>query len=233
MSHFMPAGLYPRNKKLQIATRAGAELDPEQIVDRLLCGDCEQRFNRHGEDEVLRWLGPKAKRGKSPLWTALQTATPVFREPDFAMYFASAFGISVDKFVYFVLSLVWRAAAHAWPLPDGTRTTRLELGEYYEPVRLYLLGDDGFPEHTYLTMALCTDEKPQDYWMPPQLSEDLPRLVLVPLFGALFRVWFGRVIPKPIEVQLFYPDSANPIFTTHCWDLLGDSFQRLFPPKSN
>lgn len=155
----MPAGLYPKNKKLQIATRSQTKLGPAQVVDRLLCGECEQRLNRNGEDEVLRWLAPKAKKGKSPLWEALQGATPVFRNSDLAMYFASAFGISVERFAYFVLSLVWRAAAHEWPLPDGTRSARLDLGEYSEPVRRYLLGDAGFPEHTYMTMALCTDEK--------------------------------------------------------------------------
>jgi hypothetical protein len=78
----MPAGLYPKNKKLQVATRREAKLDPAQVVDRLLCGECEQRFNRNGEDEVLRWLAQKAKKGKSPLWEALQTATPVFRDSD-------------------------------------------------------------------------------------------------------------------------------------------------------
>src|ERR1043166_8918863 len=96
VSHFMPAALYPKNKKLQMATGTETKLDPAQVVDRLLCGDCEQRFNRNGEDEVLRWLAPKARKGRSPLWEALQTAIPVFRDSDFAMYFASAFGISVE-----------------------------------------------------------------------------------------------------------------------------------------
>lgn len=232
ISHFMPAGVYPKNKKLQMATRSRAQVDPAQVVDRLLCGDCEHRFNRNGEDEVLRWLGPKTKKRTSPLWTALQTATPVFRDSDLALYFASAFGISAERFAYFVLSLVWRAAAHEWPLPDGTRSTRLDLGEYYEPVRQYLLDPAGFPKHTYLTMALCTDDKPQDYWMAPQHSEEVPGLIVVLLFGALFRVWFGREIPKPIERQLFYPDQNNRIFTTHCWDVLHPSFQQLFPPES-
>lgn len=63
----MPADLSPKNKKLQMATRGEAKLDPAQVVDRLLCGDCEQRVNRNGEDEVLRWLPSKAKKRKSPV----------------------------------------------------------------------------------------------------------------------------------------------------------------------
>ena len=233
ISHFMPAGLYPKNKKLQIATRTTTALDPEQIVDRLLCLDCERRLNANGEDEVLRWLAPKAKKGKSPLWGALQTATPVFKEPEFAMYFASSIGLSAAKFAYFALSLIWRAAAHDWLMPDGRRFTRLNLGDYYDPVRRYLLDQAGFPEDTYLTMAICTDEKTPEYWMPPQISEELPGLIVAPVLGVLFRVWFGRVIPKPIEAQLFYPGGANQIFTTHCWDVLGPGFEKMFSPSAD
>jgi hypothetical protein len=66
--------------------------------------------------------------------------------------------ITPERFAYFALSLVWRAS-HGWPLPDGTRTTPLDLGEYAEPIRLYLLGEAPFPNHTYVALTACTDEK--------------------------------------------------------------------------
>ena len=95
-----------------------------------------------------------------------------------------------------MLSLVWRAAAHDWRHSHVARLVRMHLGEYYEPVRRYLFGHSGLPGHTYLTTALCTDEKPRHYWMSPQRSEELPGLIVMRLFGAVFRVWFGRLIPK-------------------------------------
>jgi hypothetical protein len=115
-------------------------------------------------------------------------------------------------------------------LPDGTRSTRLDIGEWYEPARKYLLGESSFPADTYVTMGLCTDEKPQDYWLLPTVSEEIQGLTVVPVYGALFRVWFGRVMPGPIARQLFYPSDDHPIFTTHCWDVLQTSLETLFVP---
>jgi hypothetical protein len=227
-SHFVPASFYPKNKRLEMATRESAQVDSIEVVDRVLCENCERRFNRFGENDALRWLAPKAKSGSSPLWKAIRAASPAFSDADCAMYFASALGLPVGAFAYLVLSLVWRSAAHSWTLPDGKRTVPLDLGDYYEPLREYLSGQRGFPEHTYLTMALCTDRYTQRYWLPPSRSEDLPGLIVVPLFGALFRVWFGRVIPRPIESQVFFPSDANRVFVTHCWDVLGPSLSELF-----
>jgi hypothetical protein len=71
-----------QNKKKIFATRTKAVRDPDRVKARLLCGECEQRFNRNGEDEVLRWTAPKAKAGTSPLAAALRARTPMFTEPD-------------------------------------------------------------------------------------------------------------------------------------------------------
>jgi hypothetical protein len=223
----MPAALYPRNKKMRLARRQRVTGAREEIADPLLCIKCEGLFNRQGESEALRWLAPKAKKVRPPLWQALDRTTPAVEGPDFKMYFASSLGLSAERIAYFVLSLVWRAAAHEWPLFGGTTSRRLELGEWYEPIRTYLLGETGFPPHTYLTMAVCTDQRSQEYWMPPQLSDELPPMIVVPILGALFRVWPGRVIPRPLERQIFYPGDANVVFTTHCWDVLGGTFESL------
>jgi hypothetical protein len=223
----MPAALYPRNKKKILATRTQALPNPEQVVAPLLCGECEQRFNRNGEDEVLRWIAPKAKKGTSPLAAALRMATPVFSEPDKACYWASTLGLSPEKFAYFGLSLVWRASAYDWLLPDGNRTTRLSLGEYAEPVRRYLAEEGPFPEHVHSMITVCTDERSQDYWMAPSQSEELKPMVMMTILGVVFRFWFGRVLPVPIDGTIFYPDPANPIFAAHCWDVLSVTLSDL------
>lgn len=137
-SHFMPAALYPRHRDLQFAMGDGTRFDPMEIKAYLLCGDCEQRFNHNGENEVLRWLAAKAKAGTSPLQKKLREVQPVFRDtpPSGDCYFASSLGIDAEKFAYFGLSLLWRAAAHSWPLAPGRSSTRLELGAYEEPASM-------------------------------------------------------------------------------------------------
>src|SRR6516162_7682843 len=95
-SHFMPAALYPRNKKQMLATPKGTFVDFEQVCDRLLCKECEARFNRNGEDEVLRWMAPKAKNGMSPLLSALRERTPAYTASDLTCHWGSSLGIVPD-----------------------------------------------------------------------------------------------------------------------------------------
>ena len=122
----MPAALYPKNKKKKVlATRTGSFSTFDEITAQLFCDECEQRFNKNGESEVLRWLAPKAKKGTSPLQRALRQATPVWSETDFVCHWGSSLGIAPEKFAYFGLSLVWRASVHAWQLPGGNSTERL------------------------------------------------------------------------------------------------------------
>jgi len=230
-SHFMPAALYPKNKKKALATRTETILDPDQIQERFLCEECEQRFNRNGESEVLRWIAPKAKTGASPLQEALRK-TPAWTHPsdDLTCHLSASLGISPEKFAYFALSLVWRAAAHAWPVQDGSLTTPLDLADFAEPVRQFLLGKASFPSHTLIMLTVCSDERSQEYWMPPTRSGEIEGLIVVPINGVLFRVWMGRVVPSRLHPQsIFFPSPDNPVFRTNCWDILSQGLSTLFP----
>jgi hypothetical protein len=68
----MPAALYPKNKKIEVATRSQRFIDPEQITASLFCGDCEQRFNRNGESEVLTWMAC----GRRYFWIIVSALSP-------------------------------------------------------------------------------------------------------------------------------------------------------------
>jgi hypothetical protein len=46
----------------------------------LLCFDCEQRFDRLGETEVLKWLAPKSRKA-FPLHDRLRVAYPCEKSP--------------------------------------------------------------------------------------------------------------------------------------------------------
>ncbi len=159
----MPAALYPKNKKYVLSTRVTAIPNADQVVEPLLCGECEQRFNRGGENDVLRWIAPKAKKDGSPLAAALRDVPPDWTGDDLVRYPGAALGISPEKLAYFALSLGWRGSVHGWSLPDGGRTTPLDLKEFAEPVRKFLLGDAPFPEHVYLSVTVCADDPSREY----------------------------------------------------------------------
>lgn len=229
ISHFMPAALYPKNKKWFFAVPGQQFVGPEQIAAPLLCDECETLFNRNGENEALRWLAPKAKQGASPLYIAIRDGIPAWTEHDYACYWGTSIGLAPERFAYFGLNILWRAAAAEWPMPNGRRSTRLELGDFYEPVRLYLHGDAPFPKHVHVMVTVCSDEKSQQLWAPPQRSTEFDGLFVAPIIGALFRFWLGRVLPPPIHRTVFFPADGNPIFVTHCWDdTLRMTFSHLF-----
>jgi hypothetical protein len=129
ISYFMPAAMYPGNRALVLATHETTTTDPgrdDQVKDHLLCGECDQLFNRNGESEVLRWMAPKAKPGNSPLQRKVQGEQPEWWHPNenLALHTAESLGMNTEAFAYFAMSLVWRAAVYAWPLPGGRRTDR-------------------------------------------------------------------------------------------------------------
>ncbi len=233
-SHFMPAALYPKNKKLVFGTGTATYREFEQLVAPLLCGECEQLFNRNGEDEVLRWVAPKAKATNAPLLSKLRDTEPdrVYAE-DVICHWAATLGINPERFAYFGLSLVWRAAANTWNRPDGQPAAAIDLGDYYEPVRRYLRGEAGFPDHTYVMFTVCTDDKPREYWMPPARSAEIEGMIVVPVMGLLFRFWFGPDPPGPVRRTVFYPSPTHPVFSGACWDVLSNVVEPLFPDTPN
>lgn len=209
----------------------GTPLKPTEFTAYLLCDDCEQRFNRNGENEVLRWLAPKAKAGTSPLQSKLREVKPFFVDapPAGTCHHASALGIDAEKFAYFGLSLLWRAAVHSWPFSEERSSTRLELGEHLEPLRRYLLGETAFPNNLYVFLTVCTDIRSQKYWAPPQPAGDWPGMFLVPVMGMAYRFWLGRVIPSTLEQGIFFPSDGRFVFSGNCWSVFEKMFGGMFP----
>jgi hypothetical protein len=165
-SHFLPAALWEgartpgvKNPNPVTVTKRTSQTSSTQMKTYLLCGQCERRFNENGERVALRWIAPKAiKRGSFPIGDRLNLALPRHSTPVLAWYWASAVGISTEKLAYFALSILWRGAVHSWPLPDGSGlTSRMDLGEYQEPIREYLLGSAPFPDDVVVVLTVCTD----------------------------------------------------------------------------
>ena len=161
-SHFIPAALYPKNKKIAMATLSGVTPAPKEIMDYLLCGDCEERFNRNGESEVLRLLAPKAKNEVFPLRERVRNAPVVVTVEGMTGHDSRAIEIDAERLAYFALSVIWRGAVHSWTLPDGSKCRRCRLGRHEEPIRQFLIGQTPFPQDAAVLVSVCEDAFSRD-----------------------------------------------------------------------
>lgn len=198
-SHFLPAALYPAKRKPSFAgpSRRIVTLDSKDkhIKDYVLCFDCEQRFDRNGESEVLHWVSPKSKTFR--LGERLIVALPRDynpRDPDQSLsrYSGDDIGVNMDKFAYFAISIVWRGAVHDWALPDGSVRPHNALGEFVDPMRLYLLGQAPFPPDTSVIVIVCSDDESRKVWTVPSVHIEADCLNFrFHTFGVMFRVMMG------------------------------------------
>jgi hypothetical protein len=186
----MPQALYPKKwQKARTATRHGIHTDrAPQIKEHLLCRECEAKFEKNGESEVLKWLAPKAKT--FPLHERLRVALPRENHTELSRYTADDLGIDAAKFVYFALSVSWRGAVHQWTLPDGTLTTVLNLGPNRETIRTFLLGETAFPHDvTAVIVIICNDPVGRQVWgLPNQSYEQGCENIKFIARGVIFRV---------------------------------------------
>jgi hypothetical protein len=58
--------------------------------------------------------------------------------------------------IYFAMSVFWRAGAHTWAF--GGEEIHIELGPYEEPMRKFLLGEQGFPNDMALYVRVIADD---------------------------------------------------------------------------
>jgi hypothetical protein len=194
-SHYMPAALY-KAKKLEYGTRSGTGLVAEDIKSPLLCFDCEQRFDREGESEVLLHIAPKSLK-RFPLHEKLRIALPRDSDASSSRFAGYDIGLDMDKFAYFALSVLWRAAVHQWVLFDGNAAPQIALGDFEEPMRLYLLGQAPLPPDTAVIVLVCSDNEARRIWTTPSTHVEAMCLNFRFLVrGVLFRVMMGRHMPQ-------------------------------------
>ena len=190
-SHFMPAGLYHSGKKgLQYGTRLKSGRVEHHIKDLLLCSSCEQRFDDGGESYVLSLIAAKMM-DEFPLHQKLRVALPRESHPDIWRFSGDDLGINMERFAYFALSIVWRAAINDWEMPDGTILPKKAIGDFEPPIRKYLLGG-AFPPDTSVIVIVCTDGQARRVWNTPTILIEANCLNFRFLArGVFFRVMMG------------------------------------------
>jgi len=94
-----------------------------------LCREREQRFDKNGEDPVLKAIAPKNPKS-FPLHDRMRVAYARDSDPSVSRFLGPDFGLDMEKFAYFAISVVWRLGAAQWVIQDGTLTQGVRLGDF-------------------------------------------------------------------------------------------------------
>ncbi|HHD2705486.1 TPA: hypothetical protein ACN01Y_003129 [Klebsiella pneumoniae] len=210
-SHLMPKSLY------KIITRTFSPYDSApvwasnsqksiyfsnaQITKKLLCGICEDRFNKHGEKYVIE----KCLKNEYTfeLKKMLDSSIPSIHVNG-SSYFSpnDIHKLNSEKFMYFVASIVWRVATTNWSNDDIANLNGSLPDEYNESLRNYLLKKTEFPKNIYITVCIDSDTDPVPIMSLP--SGDIINNMHVSFFipGIKFNIFFGEKVDQTLSAIL-------------------------------
>ena len=191
-SHLLPAALYgDKKKEYEVTTSAGTIKTMIQMRHRLLCHECEQRFDRNGESHVLQAIAPKSRK-RFPLHDRMRVAYARDNDQSVSRFFGPDFDLDMEKFAYFAISVVWRVAATRWMMPDGNLTQEVDLGTFQENMRRYLLGEVPLPSDMAVIVIVCSDRESRMRFFHPGGHVEAGCINFRFLArGVLFRVMMG------------------------------------------
>ncbi len=223
-SHFVPKALYRLVRAgtrgahpLQI-TADGRRQTSRQAAQRLLCADCEKRFDHEGENWVLKHC--YRGRGVFRLRTMLEQSIPVGIDSDSRIYSApSVSGVSVDSLVYFCASVFWRASVVDW-WSSGRKYEQISLGDrYQEEIRQYLLGNAKFPERAAVIVIVSGLRQPVlAFNFPISIRVELCHSHRLHIPGMTFLLVVGKDVPKSFGDVCILRSSVHPIFVSTTGD---------------
>lgn len=204
-SHLIPAGVIKllRAKKAPnpnplIITTDWIGQSSEQATEYAFCRKCEDIFNDGGE----RWLIPRlANLEGFPLYDMLTKAQPFFRQDDLSAYHASSIpDFERGKVIHFAMGIFWKASIRDWARKGPA--IEIDLGEYAEPIRQFVLGSGPFPPRTYLSVCILPPTVPLVGMLMPvrMVQKDFHRFKFyVP--GVEFELKVGKRVPDAFREE--------------------------------
>lgn len=217
-SHYLPKRTYSMNIARSLKNPNPVTLahgQAKQVSDQLrghtFCADCEDRLSKNGEQWVLGNI-PSDYGKPFSLQDALIPETPTFIAENINVYAGrtiSAFDI--DKLVYFGMSVFWRGAAREWRSSTGATAPPVDLGEFYEPIRNYLLGGP-FPDDVFIVILIHN--------LKPVGSAALPVHRATGQYGDFYwfyvnglgsQLYLGKATPAPIQNVCAVHNPAGPV----------------------
>ena len=209
-SHLVPAAIYKYCWEGDLAplrfTPDEIGHTDEELTAYLLCQKCEDLLNRDGEN----WLAPKLATvaGSFPLYDLLAKNKPDIVDPHFLGY---ACGRNKDigfrKITNFAIGVFWKASVYSW----GAKRIgpRIELGEYREAFRLFLIHKGKFPQHAALSVTFAPPEKAVIAFNVPDLRSKAPcHQYVFNIPGISFVLAVGKKIPPELRRMCF---ATNPL----------------------
>jgi hypothetical protein len=202
-SHLIPRGVYKtlrasndRNPNPLVVTDEASHSTSQQVQDYLLCGDCEQLFNKRGENWML--ANCYRQNGAFELREKLLQATPEHATEDLRVYAAANIpGICRDNLVYFAASVFWRAAVHEWSVPGTANKTRISLGRYEDQLGKFLRDEAPFPDDMVLTVRVSSMSSLLEVaTLPQSRTDDGYHVHDFTIPGVAFALLVGARIPK-------------------------------------
>jgi hypothetical protein len=212
-SHLMARALYdlcraPNGSSIFLSNKVIMQSD-RQLQHPLLCKDCDGSLSRNGEGWLLPLLA--SIEGTFPFFDILQKVPPDAVDVDSKLYAASRNpGIDTSKVTHFAMGVFWKAAVHSW---SGSETAPLiDLGEYAEAARTFLLGQSPFPRDVVLTVGVSPPPvKMISFHYPYRGSESTYRNFLFYVPGIELALLVGRTIPLESKQICFATHPLHPI----------------------
>jgi hypothetical protein len=215
-SHLIPAALYDYCRTESASPlRVGNDVvfhTDRQIQTYLLCKDCEEILNCHGES----WMIPKFARlgARFPLYELTTNTPPLYRDGDGAMYSAAGNdAIEIEKLTHFALGIFWKASVHSWT-GRGTEPM-IQLGPYSVAIRRWLLRESLFPSHVCLWVSLSRPERALiTLNVPVETKTTRWRTYMLYLLGVQFVLSVGKHMDPEARLTCLYNGPENPIFVS-------------------
>jgi hypothetical protein len=219
-SHLVPKALYRltrargghSNPHPVIVTSRGRRQTSFQAIRPLLCADCEQRFDHQGEDWVMRHC--YRGYGRLRLRELLRQSLRLQSDENFTIYSASSVpGVSIEKPVYFCISVFWRASVCDWE-SSGEKYRAISLGtKYQEQIRKYLLGIAELPQSaSILVLASALKTPALVFNFPDTIRVESRHCHSLHIPGLTFQLSLGgQLEPGTIE-SCIMRSSFHPIF---------------------
>ena len=218
-SHAIPKALYRlcrppgANQHPLVITEKFKVQGPFEMKDYFLCDACEDKFNRRGED----WIMKQCYRGRGRFWLRdkLMPENAIMAHEGSSVYSGAAIeGVDVAALTYFPLSVFWRTAARSWKL-RGQEMPALRLGLYEDALRLYLLDQSPFPENVALTVWVSTADVPlfaTHFPISERTETSIVHRFYIP--GIQFMLSLGKQLDDSIRRCCIATGVGNPIFTS-------------------
>jgi hypothetical protein len=217
-SHYLPKRVYSMNMARSLKNPNPVTLahkQAKQVSDQLrgytFCHMCEDLFSKNGEKWVLANI-PKDYKAPFPLQDALGPETPVFFGDDINVYAGRTItAFEIDKLIYFGMSVFWRGAAREWKSSKGAVAPPVDMHEYFEPIRQYLLGGP-FPDDVFI-LIMIHNEKPVGNAALPvlQATDQFGDFHWFYVNGLGFRLYLGKQTPAAIRCICAYHNADGPI----------------------